>query len=1440
MTMSFARLTMLVGCLFALIEGIGRGEVAQGEDWPTFRHDTRRSGVSSEKIAPTALHFSWRWQSAHPPQVAWSGPAKWDAYANIRGLSNMRDYDHGFPAVAVGDQIYFASSADDSVYSLSAVDGTVRWVHTVDAPVRMPPCVNEGRLYFGSDGGQVYCLKAADGSLIWTHTAPDRTPLILNNGRLISRRPCRTGVLVENGTAYFGYALLPWEDATLCAVEAATGQVIGEGRFETNIGHETLEGPLAASEQFVAACRGRVAPRLFDRRTGQPVAILGEGKGTGAGGSSLAVINNSRFLHGPGNKTGWVILCDPNRPKEAVKLKGYRRAVPLPGQLLLCGHQGLALIDQETRKPIWSDRALPTQDAIVVNNGVFATGDGYVRFCSRDQGEELWHTKIDGRGVALAVAQGRLFVSTESGSIVCFSTHAEEHRDPPENKTRQAETTPDSTGQDSASGGNQPIISTTKPAAHAPSSSSIPKPGPPEKGLISRWTMELGMAERAKRRGLPEPERYVPDWTGANNARVIGPVALREAGGLQALELDGRETSVLISDDPAQMKLPVKEMSVAAWVRVDKPRTWGGIAGFIQDNGKYERGWLLGYRNDHFSFALKANDGSGRLTYLKAINSFRKQTWHHVVGTYDGKTMTIWVDGKPMGQSETQSGPIDYPPSGVFVMGTYQDQDERFPMQGQLHEVSLYSRALSPEEIQRQFQRKRSRFPQPIRLAIGPWLQFTEPDEAQLSWETDKPMSSVVSVTFGDQQQTFSQPALTRTHSVRITNLPYHRVGTYRIQVKQGDQIGLTQPFEIDTHFNDTPRRPAVPSENATPAHDADRRDHPEQFPRQALAADLLRAANMERGLCLVIGLEDGSLCEEIVRQSRMRVIAVEQDRSRIEQIRRRWRARGLYGVRAAILPVEDLTDIPAVEHFANLIFSEPQILSGNRPLTPQTVTAFLIPRWGRFLQRQREQSPLAETWKQSPFIAELAPGAKFSWNVIAQQSNSETGTWTHQYGLPDNAAYAGETLGGASSTGELNVRWIGRPGPRMQPDRNGRKPSPLAAGGRLYIQGLHRIAAVDAANGTVLWRWELPGLERFNIPRDCGNWCCDEQHLYLAIRGHAWKIDGPSGRIEAQFPVIGPKNPSPVADSSAVAEPQDWDWGYIARAGKHLLGSAVKAGTAYTNFWGDAASGWYDTRSGPATFKVCSDQLFACDPEKGTASWTYEQGVILNPTITVSGDRIYFVRCDHPRVKTAASRRVGLPELWQQQFLTALDLDTGRLVWEQPLDTVEGIAIFYLAADQANSRLVLTASNNKQYDVYGFETGHGQQVWHQQFDWPEGKGDHGRAMSRPAIVEGKVYVRPRIIDLAEGTLLPETMPLGGCGTYAATKHALIFRQSSISLWSPYRNEITKWERLRPGCWLSTIPAAGMVLSPEAGGGCSCGHWLEASIGFAPTDVSQP
>ena len=138
-----------------------------------------------------------------------------------------------------------------------------------------------------------------------------------------------------------------------------------------------------------------------------------------------------------------------------------------------------------------------------------------------------------------------------------------------------------------------------------------------------------------------------------------------------------------------------------------------------------------------------------------------------------------------------------------------------------------------------------------------------------------------------------------------------------------------------------------------------------------------------------------------------------------------------------------------------------------------------------------------------------------------------------------------------------------------------------------------------------------------------------------------------------------------------------------------------------------------------------------------------------------------------------------------------------------------------------------------KQHYVYAFDPSDGDAKWETSFEWTRPrKGEH---MQRPAIVGDRLFIEPHVVRLSTGDVLSKGMPVaGGCGTYAATANVIVLRYTNVSLWDFKTEKVTGWTRLRSSCWLSTIPAGGMILSPEGGGGCSCGLWMETSIAFAP------
>ena len=88
---------------------------------------------------------------------------------------------------------------------------------------------------------------------------------------------------------------------------------------------------------------------------------------------------------------------------------------------------------------------------------------------------------------------------------------------------------------------------------------------------------------------------------GRGTGRVVGGAKL--AANPQRIEFNG-QSRVVISDALPAIGLPAKTISIETWVRVDQVAKWCGFVSAIQDNGDFERGWLLGGQNGHFCFGL--------------------------------------------------------------------------------------------------------------------------------------------------------------------------------------------------------------------------------------------------------------------------------------------------------------------------------------------------------------------------------------------------------------------------------------------------------------------------------------------------------------------------------------------------------------------------------------------------------------------------------------------------------------------------------------------------------------------------------------------------------------------------------------------------------------------------------------------------------------------
>ena len=385
------------------------------DDWPTYRHDNRRSGVTSDQLDVKKLSECWAYTSPYAPQPAWYGPAKWDAFAGIRGLRSMRNYDPVFHVAVAGESVYFGSSATDAVYCLDAATGKQKWSCTVDGPVRMAPTYADGKLYFGSDDGHAYCLDAASGSLAWKYKPSQDGRLVANNGKLIPLWPCRTGVLVDGGKAYFGAGLLPWREAYLCAVDVNTGSPVGPGLYCKTLTDVTVEGAMLASPTRLYVPQGRSDPMVFDRADGSHLGNL-----EGGGGVFAVLTPDAQIAHGPGNKTGWITVSGAETRERIATFSGGNAMIVVEDRAYILKDTELEARDRTSGDKVWSVACSCPYTLVLAGDTLLAGGDDEVLAFATETGKLVASIPVTGRAYGLAVANRRLFVSTDTGAIHCF------------------------------------------------------------------------------------------------------------------------------------------------------------------------------------------------------------------------------------------------------------------------------------------------------------------------------------------------------------------------------------------------------------------------------------------------------------------------------------------------------------------------------------------------------------------------------------------------------------------------------------------------------------------------------------------------------------------------------------------------------------------------------------------------------------------------------------------------------------------------------------------------------------------------------------------------------------------------------------------------------------------------------------------------------------
>jgi outer membrane protein assembly factor BamB len=588
-------------------------------------------------------------------------------------------------------------------------------------------------------------------------------------------------------------------------------------------------------------------------------------------------------------------------------------------------------------------------------------------------------------------------------------------------------------------------------------------------------------------------------------------------------------------------------------------------------------------------------------------------------------------------------------------------------------------------------------------------------------------------------------------------------------------------------------------------------------------AGSILSTTGAHDGWCVAWGVGSGRLIHEIVRQSRLRVIAVEPDEQKVSDFRKAMAEAGLYGERVAVLRDNpDTVDLPP--YLATLMLSEDPDAAG-------------IAWQGRFLRKAFASlrpyggaaclaaAPLA-TGGEADRLRE-AVGRD---STLGQAQVREAGAWlllTRPGPLPHAAGWTHENADAANTRvskdkvvkAPLGLLWFGGMSNEGVLPRHGHGPQPQVQGGRLFIEGVDMMRALDVYTGRLLWEAKLPGVGKAydNLLHQPGanaggsNYVSLPDGVYVAHGKSVVRLDPATGERRAEFRLPVP----PRAKEAAVCDFLTAVDGYLI-AGTNLLKP--------------------ETRAKPGAVSS-SENLVVMDRASGRILWTaVARSGFRHNALCAGGGRVYVI--DRPSADHLARLQRRGDASAAKPRLVAYELAGGREVWSSTAE-VFGTWLSYSAARDVlieSGRVARDTLNDEPKGMRAWQARDGRPLWYR------------KDYVGPAMIHGDTILKDRsACDLRTGDPVTRLDPLTGdkvewtwarnygCNTPAASENLLTFRSGAAGYYDLCNDGGTgNLGGFRSGCTNNLVVAEGLLTAADYTRTCTCSYQNQASLALVP------
>ncbi len=558
----------------------------------------------------------------------------------------------------------------------------------------------------------------------------------------------------------------------------------------------------------------------------------------------------------------------------------------------------------------------------------------------------------------------------------------------------------------------------------------------------------------------------------------------------------------------------------------------------------------------------------------------------------------------------------------------------------------------------------------------------------------------------------------------------------------------------------------------------------------------ILEATDVRDGFALVLGIDRGRLVEELVRQSNLHVIAVDEDPGKVDAVRDRLDGMGLYGTRASVLVGNPVT-YPFSPYMASLVVSETPdgLARAEERALAQAVFHALRPYggvacvWGALADHDR----MEEVVKGDAFPgASVREAGDF---VLLARSGALPGAadWSH---AEANAASAGASEDEVRSPTavlwfDAAQRWHKYPG----------QDQVRVAGGRVVLFEEGMLRASDVYTGRALWEIQVHvGVKPLADP-----------NAREAVRYARHRVWGPKASLASTTQMVVVEDAIYLSEGTTCLV---FDPATGKSAGQIDLPEDLKAPWANLRVHGEYLVG-------SSGFHVLCMQR-----RTGDLLWRVETA---RPALSlaVGGDKVFCVELTDPKRGEDETR---------DGSMFALNITTGEQVWQRAggarlryspsLDIVVTPTGFYRGSD--GKPLLPTSGSSPPRLVV--------------------KGNGLPKPGVPGFIAGSKLLTGseenlRVYDIPSGD--PVGDPLKwfrrGCTGTRASTHLLTTRYHGNSAWVDLDNcEITQLLGVRPGCSVNNnlYPANGVLNIPNLTGGCTC-NYAPVSMACVPAGVVE-